>query len=88
LLSQYLFKYFPNFRYTLIDVSGKMLDIAKKRFKNLSNIVYLGKYYANNFLEGNFDLIASALSIHNLSEKEKCKLYKNIFSSLNKNGFF
>lgn len=88
LLSQYLFKYFPNSRYTLIDVSSKMLDIAKRRFKNLSNIVYLEKDYSNNFPEGKFDLIASALSIHHLTEKEKYKLYKNIFNSLNKNGFF
>jgi len=88
LLSQYLFKYFPDSQYTLIDISGKMLAIAKKRFKNLSNIIYLEKDYSRNFPEGKFDLIASALSIHHLSEKEKYKLYKNIFNSLNKNGFF
>ena len=88
LLSQYLFKYFPSSQYTLIDVSGKMLDIAKKRFKNLSNIIYLEKDYYNNFPKGKFDLIASALSIHHLKNEEKDKLYRKIFNSLNKNGFF
>ena len=88
LLSQYLFKYFPHSQYTLIDISGKMLDLAKKRFKNLSNIIYLEKDYSNNFPEGKFDLIASALSIHHLKDEEKCKLYRKIFNSLNKNGFF
>ena len=88
LLTQQLRKYFPDAQYTLVDFSDKMLEIAIKRFKNAPNIKFVIKDYAVHFPKVKSDLIASALSIHHLNDSEKIRLYKNIFRSLNKNGYF
>lgn len=88
LLTQKLIEYFPDAHYSLVDISDKMLEIAKERFKNALNIEFVVKDYSVNFPKVKSDLIASALSIHHLDESEKKSLYKNIFRSLNKNGYF
>ncbi len=88
LLSQYLYQYFPKAKYTLVDISDKMLSIARKRFEHLPNFNYIIEDYSKKLPENRYDLIASALSIHHLTEPEKVKLYKNVYHSLNKNGFF
>ncbi len=88
LLSQYLYQYFPRSKYTLIDISDEMLSIAKERFRHLSNFDFLTEDYSRKLPEDKYDLIASALSIHHLTDSEKLKLYKNVYSSLDKNGYF
>ncbi len=88
LLTQKLREYYPDAQYSLVDISDKMLEIAKKRFKNISDIEFIAKDYSVNFPKVKSDLIASALSIHHLDESKKKSLYNNIFRSLNKNGYF
>lgn len=89
-----LFSYFvaekiPSADYTLIDLSDQMLNEARNRFSKLKiKINYLNQNYANDRIEGKFDLIISALSIHHLTEEEKEKLFSKLYSILNVNGLF
>lgn len=88
LLSSFLIKRYPNATYTLIDLSEKMMDMAKERFSNLPNVKYIiGDYTKYDFSE-KYDIVASALSIHHLEDESKKELYKKIYSILLKNGIF
>lgn len=88
LLTQYLYSYFPDAQYTLVDISDKMLEIAHKRFSGIENISYSICNYSEGLPDKEFDLIASALSIHHLDEGKKNKLYHNVYGKLKNNGVF
>ncbi|MDR2091300.1 MAG: class I SAM-dependent methyltransferase [Clostridiales bacterium] len=88
LLTMEIYKLYNNARYTLIDVSGDMLKIAKERFRGLNNFEFIEENYAKNIPAENCDLICSALSIHHLENGDKIKLYKNIYEALGENGCF
>ncbi len=75
--------------FTLIDISDKMLEEAKKRFADAQlTVAYVVSDYSNATIEGSYDLIVSALSIHHLSDSEKEKLFHKIFLNLRNNGVF
>lgn len=88
LLSTFLMERYPEASYTLIDISEKMLDIAKDRFRSCSNVKYITADYSKYNFVGRYDLVVSALSIHHLEDREKKDLYRKIFSMLNQNGIF
>lgn len=87
LLSGFLMEKYPKASLTLIDLSKKMLDIAKDRFISNSNVNYIiGDYSKYDFVE-KYDLVVSALSIHHLEDEEKKEFYKKVTLCLNKVGF-
>ncbi|MDR1617191.1 MAG: class I SAM-dependent methyltransferase [Syntrophomonadaceae bacterium] len=88
LLTMEIYKLYNNARYTLIDISKDMLEIARERFDGLSNFEFIEHNYAENIPVKECDLMCSALSIHHLSNTDKIKLYKNVFSKLPKGGCF
>jgi ubiquinone/menaquinone biosynthesis C-methylase UbiE len=88
LLTKTIYEIYPQANYTLIDISGDMLKIAKERFAGISNFNFLEYNYVEDIPVNNCDLICSALSIHHLNENDKWKLYKNIYSKLDKGGCF
>ena len=88
LLTSFLYKYYPGAQYTLVDVSDQMLDVARERFKGLNNFQYITGDYAKDLPAYDFDLIASALSIHHLDSEGKASLYSGIYQSLGHNGCF
>ena len=88
LLSGFLMERYPEASFTLIDLSEKMLEIAKDRFRSNSNVKYIiGDYSKYDFVE-KYDLVASALSIHHLEDNKKKEFYKKIYSMLKQNGIF
>lgn len=88
LLSSFLMKRYPEASFTLIDISEKMLDMAKERFKGNSKVKYIAADYSKyNFTE-KYDMVVSALSIHHLEDKEKRQLYKKSYSVLKGYGIF
>lgn len=88
LLSGFLMERYPKASFTLIDLSEKMLEIAKDRFRSSSNVKYIiGDYSKYDFVE-KYDLVASALSIHHLEDKEKKEFYKKSYSLLKQSGIF
>lgn len=88
LLSFLILEKFPKANLTLIDLSEKMLDVAKERFKTNPNFTYIMDDYTKYKFNKKYDVIISSLSIHHLTGDEKKQLYHNIYSNLNENGVF
>jgi len=88
LLAEMLSREFPGASFTLVDVSADMLDAARKRFAGMVNFRFVNEDYTLRLPEGKYDLAASALSIHHLPDNEKARLYKRVYDSLNKGGWF
>lgn len=86
LLSAFLMERYPEASFTLIDISEKMLDIAKDRFRGNSNVKYIVADYSKYSFVEKYDMIVSALSIHHLEDKEKKEIYKKSYSLLKQNG--
>ncbi|WP_028296020.1 class I SAM-dependent methyltransferase [Olivibacter sitiensis] len=88
LFSYHIYQANPKLRFTLLDISPEMLEVAKERFAGLGNFQYLETDYSNKKLPGKYDIIVSALSIHHLENDEKAKLYERIYEALNPDGLF
>ena len=88
LLSAFLMERYPEASFTLIDISEKMLDMAKDRFRNNSNVKYIAADYSKYDFVEKYDMVVSALSIHHLEDEEKKELYKKSYSILKENGIF
>jgi tRNA (cmo5U34)-methyltransferase len=86
LLSAFLMERYPDASFTLIDISEKMLDIAKDRFRGNSNVKYIVADYSKYHFVEKYDMIVSALSIHHLEDEEKKEIYKKSYSLLKQNG--
>jgi tRNA (cmo5U34)-methyltransferase len=88
LLTKYLYEKFPNAKFTLVDVSEQMIDIAKQRFENKDNFNFVITDYLKELPSNQFDLITSALSIHHLDNDSKAFLYSSIYNKLPDKGCF
>jgi len=88
LLSALMLQKFPEATLTLLDISENMLDVARQRFSGRENIRYVASDYCRADLEGPYDIVCSALSIHHLSGEDKHRLFERIFSALNAGGLF
>lgn len=88
LLSEMLLEACPEARITLMDISEKMLGVARERFAGRRNVRFIVADYRYTDLGGPFNVICSALSIHHLEREEKRVLYRSIFESLEEGGTF
>lgn len=88
LLSSFLLNRYPEARITLIDISEKMLEVARQRFSGNENIKYVVGDYTKLNLSEEFDLVVSALSIHHLEDSDKKELLRKCYSVLKPNGIF
>lgn len=88
LLTKQLFKRYQRAEFTLLDLSDKMLEVAKQRFDGLPNFHYINGNYLEHDFEDSFDIVTSSLSIHHLKHAEKKFLYDKIYSILNDDGVF
>jgi len=88
LFSSFLLGKIPDARLTLIDISEKMLNVAKERFQDVSGVEYIVGDYTHYDSFQEYDIIISALSIHHLSDQQKYELYKQCYSMLKPNGLF
>ncbi len=88
LLSGMLLEAYPAATLTLLDISEKMLEVARARFRGREGIRFVTSDYRHGKLGGPYDAICSALSIHHLEREEKRGLYERIFTALGKGGVF
>jgi len=94
LFSSIVLTKFPKAKITLVDVTEKMLDIAKDRFKGNDNITFLRKDITNvdeetsKSFEKKFDFVISGLTIHHLTTDEKKYVYGKCFEWLKEGGLF
>lgn len=79
---------FPKAQATLVDISEDMLSKAKERFDGRPGIEFKMVDYARSPMEGAYDLIVSAMSIHHLEDYDKKQLFKNLFDALIPGGMF
>ncbi|HBN82220.1 MAG TPA: SAM-dependent methyltransferase [Clostridiales bacterium] len=88
LLTSFIKTKHPKAKFTLIDISDKMLDQARERFRDDVDIEYVIADYVSHPIEGSFDVVVSSLSIHHLTDEEKQVLYKKIYGLLKPGGIF
>jgi tRNA (cmo5U34)-methyltransferase len=88
LFSSFFLCKFPKAKLTLIDISDKMLEVAKQRFRGYANIKYIVADYSEYDFTEKYDIIISALSIHHLTDEQKEEFYKKCYSILKNNGVF
>lgn len=88
LFSRFVYDLNPELHFTLTDLSGEMLDVARNRFSGAENFEFLELDFSKDALPGKYDLIISALAIHHLEDDDKAKLYKNVYLALNDGGLF
>ena len=80
-VNEYIFSKYPNIKYHYADISKKLLDSIS--YNDLKICFDIDKWVVKENL---YDLIVSNLYLH-LSDNFEA-LLKNIYYSLNKNGFF
>ncbi|WP_141433204.1 class I SAM-dependent methyltransferase [Bacillus sp. 03113] len=88
LFSSFVKEKYPEAKLTLVDLSDKMLEISKKRFKYDPSVNYITADYTQFEFNQKFDIIVSSLSIHHLSHEDKQMLYQRIFAMLKIGGVF
>ena len=88
LFSSIVLRKYPKAVITLIDLSDRMIDVAKERFAGHSGIKYVVDDYTRHEFEEKFDIIISALSIHHLTAAQKENLYRKCYELLNDGGVF
>ncbi|WP_199616203.1 class I SAM-dependent methyltransferase [Paenibacillus alkalitolerans] len=88
LFSGMVLQKYPNAHMTLIDISEKMLEGARHRFRDLNNIQYIVGDYSDYTYSHPFDIVISSLSIHHLTHPAKKQLFANVYRLLREGGIF
>lgn len=88
LFSEMVLRKYPNAELTLIDLSERMLEQARRRFANRPNVRFLVADYAEYEFAESYDFVISSLSIHHLAHPAKRKLFRTIHRLLKPGGAF
>ena len=89
LLSAVISGRFPRARITLVDLSVEMLRVARRRFADEpKRFEFRVMDFARKALPGGYDLVASALSIHHLTDGDKRELFEKANGALVSGGHF
>ena len=88
LLSQFVRQWYPNAHIVLADLSEPMLAKARIRFAGDSNVTFEVTDYTTAPINGTYDSIVSALSIHHIDNDAKRALFAKIFRALRPGGTF
>jgi len=89
LLSAVVAERFPRARITLVDLSVEMLRVARRRFSHEPDrFEFRVMDFARKDLPGGYDLVASALSVHHLTDGDKRELFEKVHGALVTDGLF
>lgn len=77
-------------RITCLDFAQNMIDVAKSKLRDYKNDVDFLVGDFNDFdFEKKYDVIVSSFALHHIkTDKEKFRIYKNIYQALKQNGVF
>jgi len=87
-LTSVILESFPHAQVTGIDLSSKMIAQARTKLRSYRDRVELVHGPLEEFREGPFDVVVSALAIHHLANPEKWRLFRRIYRSLAPGGYF
>jgi tRNA (cmo5U34)-methyltransferase len=88
LLSAFVRQWYPQAHIILADLSEPMLAKARVRFANDANVSFEVTDYTTAPINGTYDSIVSALSIHHIDDEAKRALFAKIFKALRPGGTF
>ncbi|MGA8940381.1 MAG: methyltransferase domain-containing protein [Acidobacteriaceae bacterium] len=88
ILTTFVRTWYPAAHIHLMDFSEPMIDLARKRLANDTNVTFEVADYFTVPLGENYDAIVSALSIHHLEHPAKKALFAKIFAALRHGGTF
>ena len=75
LLSQFVRQWYPDAHIVLADLSEPMIAKARERFANDTNVTFEVTDYTTAPINGTYDSIVSALSIHHIDHEAKRPLW-------------
>ncbi|MGF9696885.1 class I SAM-dependent methyltransferase [Paenibacillus sp. MABNR03] len=88
LLSGMVLQKYPNARLTLMDISEKMLEMARRRFADTDQVQYVVGDYTKRAFTSSYDMIISSLSIHHLTHADKKNVFGTVYKMLEPGGLF
>ncbi len=88
LFSEMVRSLYPNVTLTLTDISPEMLGKARERFKGTTGIHYLNHDYIAQPIDGEYDVVISALSLHHSTETQLDQVFSRVYSCLKPGGIF
>ncbi|MGC5772111.1 class I SAM-dependent methyltransferase [Paenibacillus pabuli] len=88
LLSGMLLQKYPKAQLTLVDISEKMLEGARRRLKDNTHVQYIVGDYSNHDFTSSYDMIISSLSIHHLNHADKKNVFCTVHKLLKSGGLF
>jgi len=86
-LSALLLAQFPHARVTGIDLSPRMIALARRKLRAYRDRVDLVAGPLEKFEEQSYDVVVSALAIHHLSDAEKWRLFRRVYRVLPPGGY-
>ena len=87
-LTELLLSEFPHAQVTGIDISPKMIARARTKLHRYRGRVELVPGPLEEFHEGTYDVVVSALAIHHLADPAKWRLFRRIHRTLAPGGYF
>ncbi len=79
---------FPNASITCVDLSGKMLEMARLKLRGAMDRFVQSDFYDLEF-DRSYDAIISSLALHHLeTDPDKLIVYQKIFKALKRGGVF
>lgn len=80
---------FPNSRIDGIDISKKMINVAKSKLRNYKKQVsFKEEDISKLHLTKRYDIVISVMCIHHLNSDQKKELFHKILTALKPNGIF
>lgn len=85
-----LFTVYPDAQVTGVDLSDRMLEVLKVKYKDKETQLNLvcKSYFDMDFGVEMYDLALSTYSLHHFSVEQKSVLYENVFKSLKQDGMY
>ena len=79
---------FPDAHIHLMDFSGPMLELARRRLDGDDKVTYHQADYVAEALPENLCAVVSSLSIHHLEDADKRKVFRSVYDALLPRGVF
>lgn len=83
-----VFRRFPAVQVTGIDLSGDMLERARRKFAGLAFQAVEADYFLYPFPAGAFDAALSFETLHHFSYETKGRIYEKLFHTLKSGGYY